>query len=189
MKKPSVSEVMPLTSETQQTNVIERMAAEFLASTALSRVQQDIGAIQSDFRGFKENISKLNAELGEFRHKSIDPIRRELEYQRYTMGARSEGVVANLEKLVHHLAEQIQLVLKARGIDPSKPDIQGDTALDRLGIAPHAAATDRELEAVRHKDAMIQEQLAAQADTIAQLRAQVQSMREQFASRLIGEKS
>jgi peptidoglycan hydrolase CwlO-like protein len=185
MKQPGD---MQLTSATQQTNVVERMAAEFLASTALSRVQQDIGSIQSDFRGFKENIAKLNAELGEFRDKGIDPIRRELEYQRYTMGARSEGVIANLEKLVHHLAEQIQLVLKARGIDPHKSDTQGDTALDRLGIAP-TAPSDRELEAVRHKDSIIQEQLDSQADTIAQLRAQVQSMREQFASRLIGEKS
>ena len=115
--------------------VVQRMMGEFLASTALARVQSDVGAIARDFAEFKGNIAKLNSELGVFRETAIVPVLKELEYLRYNMGARTDDTAAALSKLVHHLQDQLELLLKTRGVDPHARDQAGETALDRLGVA------------------------------------------------------
>jgi hypothetical protein len=116
--------------------VVQRMMGEFLASTALARVQSDVGAIARDFAEFKGNIAKLNTTLGEFRENAILPVLKELEYLRFNSGARMEDTAGSLDKLVHHLQDQLELLLKARGINPTAVlDASGQTALDRLGVA------------------------------------------------------
>lgn len=115
--------------------VVQRMMGEFLASTALSSLRADVGGIARDFQEFKANIARLNAELGEFRDKAIVPVLKELEYLRYNSGARMEDTASAIDKLVHHLQNQLELLLKARGVDPHKRDQAGETPLDRLGVA------------------------------------------------------
>ena len=122
--------------------VVQRMMGEFLASTALARVQSDVGAIARDFAEFKGNIAKLNSSLGEFRENAIVPVLKELEYLRYNMGARTDDTAAALSKLVHHLQDQLELLLKTRGVNPHLPDAGGETALDKLGVARDRPSID-----------------------------------------------
>jgi hypothetical protein len=119
-----------------ETQIMQRMLGEFMASTALSRLQSDVGSIAADFRQFRDNIHHLNTALGEFREQAIVPVKEELKYLRYNLGARSEDMVGSMQKLVHHLEAQIELLLKSRGVNPHLRDGAGETPLDRMGIAP-----------------------------------------------------
>lgn len=131
-----VQQPQPMAPAPTESQVMQRMLGEFMASTALSRVQSDIGAIAADFRQFKDNIANLNTALGEFREQAILPVKRELEYLRFNMGARTEDNIGAMSKLVHHLEGQIELLLKARGINPQARDAAGETAMDKMGLPP-----------------------------------------------------
>jgi hypothetical protein len=164
----------------------QRILGEFLASTALSRVQSDIGAIARDFSDFKDNIARLNTELGVFREKVIVPVKDELQYIRYNLGARSDDTVGSLQKLVHHLEGQLELLLKARGINPQARDAAGETPLDRMGVSPgrpdyqtlelegvqfveSGNAQADEASMLRTQNAKLMDRLTVQARTIAEL--------------------
>lgn len=120
-----------------ESQIMQRMLGEFMASTALSRLQSDVGSIAADFRQFRDNIHNLNTALGEFREQAIAPVKEELKYLRYNLGARSEDTVGSMQKLVHHLEAQIELLLKSRGVNPHLRDGAGETPLDRMGIPPN----------------------------------------------------
>jgi hypothetical protein len=152
--------------------VVQRMMGEFLASTALARVQSDVGAIARDFAEFKGNIAKLNSSLGEFRENAIVPVLKELEYLRYNMGARTDDTAAALSKLVHHLQDQLELLLKTRGVDPNARDVAGESALDRLGVARDRPSLN-ELETSGVKAPMDTGNL--QIDTAAELQRRIEA--------------
>lgn len=117
--------------------IMQRMMGEFMASTVMSGLRSDVGAIARDFHEFKGNIAKLNSELGVFREEVILPVKRELEYLRFNLGARTEDNVGTMSKLVKHLEEQLDLLLRARGINPQARDSTGETVLDRMGVPPN----------------------------------------------------
>lgn len=122
--------------QSTEMQIAQRMMGEFMASTVMSRVESNLGQLVRDFGDFKTNVGQLNAALGEFREQAILPVKRELEYLRYNMGARTEDNIGTMSKLVHHLEAQIELLLKSRGVNPQARDAAGETALDRMGIAP-----------------------------------------------------
>lgn len=157
--------------------VMQRMMGEFLASTALARVQSDVGAIARDFAEFKGNIAKLNSELGVFRETAIVPVLKELEYLRYNMGARTDDTAAALSKLVHHLQDQLELLLKTRGVDPHARDEAGETALDRLGVARERPSM-HELATTGVKAPMDTGNL--QIDTAAELQRRIEAQAEEL---------
>jgi hypothetical protein len=144
--------------------VMQRMMGEFLASTALTRVQADINQLASNYQQLQTNIHTLNAGLGDFREKVMVPIRQELEYLRYNLGARVEDNVGMLDKLTKHLTEQIDLVLRAKGVNPSIRDAEGNTVLDRMGIAAKPSSVNP-YEPL-HPDVI--EQMSARLDRLEQ---------------------
>lgn len=119
-----------------ETAIVQRLMGEFLASTTLSALRSDVGALSRDFSQFKDNIARLNMELGTFREKAILPVLAELKYLRFNMGARTEDNIGAMSKLVHHLEAQIELLLKSRGINPHAVDGAGETVLDKMGLPP-----------------------------------------------------
>lgn len=149
------------------TAVMQRMLGEFMASTALSRVQSDIGQIAADFREFKDNVGRLNSAIGEFREKAILPTLRELEYLRYNLGARSEDNIGAMSKLVHHLQSQLEVLLKSNGVNPHQRDAVGETPLDKMGLPP-----DRpDYQTLEREGVQLVESGNAQADQITMLEA------------------
>ena len=88
--------------------LMARMAGEFLASTALSTIQADINAQRRQLEAFVKNVHDLNVQLGDFRAKQVEPIKRELEYLRYNLGDRSTTVLQTLEVLTSRLGRTLE---------------------------------------------------------------------------------
>ena len=129
--------------------MVRSMAGEFLASTALSRVQSDVSTLRADFHRFTEDVHQVNVALGKFRDDVVAPVQRELEYLRYNLGARTEDSVGALDKLTHHLQDQLNLLLKARGLNPEAKDpATGETLQDRMGLSRPPSGVDFEANGV-----------------------------------------
>jgi len=93
-----------------------------------------------------KNTGRLNSALGDFRDKTVEPIKEELAYLRYNQGARTEQNIGSMEKLVHHLQSQLNFVLQMRGVDPHAKDAAGESVLDRLGVAPEPSSVELEAQ-------------------------------------------
>lgn len=153
--------------------LMQRMAGELIASTALSRIQSDVGAMARDFRDFKDNIARLNSELGVFREKVIVPVKEELQYIRYNLGARSDDTVGSMQKLVHHLEAQLELLLKAQGVNPHQRDSVGETPLDRMGVSPNRP----DYQTLEREGVQIVETGNAGADLVSMQQGQIEKLR------------
>lgn len=175
----SAMKVANVPTPASETQIMQRMLGEFMASTALSRLQSDVGAIASDFRQFRENIHHLNAALGEFREQAIVPVKEELKYLRYNLGARSEDTVGSMQKLVHHLEAQLELLLKSRGVNPHLRDGSGETPLDRMGIPPNRPSYQ---ELAREGVQQVESGHGAEVDSALMQAAQVDQMRLRLES-------
>lgn len=139
--------------------LMQRMAGELIASTALSRVEQQVGQTLREVREYNQNIHALNLALGEFKVRSIDPIRSELEYLRYNLGAKSEDVVTMMQKMVRALDDKLTALgmtpheKTERGLISERPGLQDLTEKAIEPEAIMAAITDLH----RRLDAMSQE--------------------------------
>lgn len=97
--------VLPTSSKALQ--VHEEANQAFLAGTMLTRIEAQQTAMVAEMRQYNENIHQLNLALGEFRARSIEPIRKELEHLRYNLGSRTEDVVGMMQKMVVQLDAQL----------------------------------------------------------------------------------
>ena len=99
--------------------LVQRMAGELIASTALSRMEGQVNLMSSRMDKIEANGDKLNHAFGEFKDKEIAPLRRELEHFRYNTGARTEEASTNIEVLLYKISK----------------------ALDRLGVGDDFTAS------------------------------------------------
>jgi hypothetical protein len=101
--------------------MLTRMVGEMMAGTALTRLQSDVSAVLHEVRTYNENVHQLNLALGEFRARSIEPIKRELEFLRYNLGAKVEDVVTMMQKMVGALDKK----LTDLGVTPAQKEEAG----------------------------------------------------------------
>lgn len=166
----------PAPTMATELQVAQRMMGEFMASTVMSRVQSDIGQLVRDFGDFKDNVGKLNSALGEFREQAINPVKRELEYLRFNMGARTEDNIGAMSKLVHHLESQIELLLKSRGVNPHQVDGAGETPLDKMGLPPNRP----DYQTLEREGVQLVESGNAAADQVTMLNGSIDKLRDRL---------
>jgi hypothetical protein len=174
-KQVAVADPHAFAVQPTEMQIAQRMMGEFMASTVLSSVRSDLGQLVRDFGDFKTNVGQLNAALGEFREQAILPVKRELEYLRFNLGARTEDNVGAMSKLVHHLETQIDLLLRSRGVNPQARDAAGETARDKMGIPP-----DRpDYQTLEREGVKLVESGNAAADQASMQLAQVDKLRSE----------
>lgn len=140
--------------------MVQRMAGELIASTALSKVQADIHGLRSEAQRQAENGDKLNRAFGEFREKEIQPLREELKSLRYNMGAKVEQTTTELAAFVGRLDGIVDMLLMAQGWGPERiAEYKAQHGLDSTQ-APRAA------------------EFAAYAEQQAELKGQLQALTE-----------
>ena len=124
---------------TQGHSLAERLASEFIASTALSTIQADIRSMTQAMSEQNCNNAMLNSAMGEFKEKLLVPLKEELSALRYNLGAKVEQSTTELGAYVGGLEKVITVLLKAQGMsDGAIEQWKTNYGLDTVN-APRAA--------------------------------------------------